>query len=144
MACMYLILSQDWPANVSIYADRPVYRSMLAGLSSASISDLGPTAAKDCRSAMSISTYVGKPVHLGQTVAYDCRAMYRSMLGGLSSARISDLGPTPAEACRFFCQYFRSRSNRSTRLQDNVPIAHARSGVLKSWSKIRFLPATTK
>ena len=34
-------VAQDWPANVSIYVDRPMYRSMLAGLSSASISDFG-------------------------------------------------------------------------------------------------------
>ena len=89
-----------------------MYQSMLTGLSSASIFDLGPPAAQDRRPAMSVSTYVGKPVlchyhsNLGQTVEFDCRPVYRSMLGGLSSAGMSDLGPTAAEDCRFFCQNF--------------------------------------
>ena len=100
-----------------------MYRSMLTGLSSASIFDLGPTAAQGCRPAMSVSTYVGKPVlchyhsNLGQTVEFDCRPVYRSMLGGLSYAGISDLGPAAAYDCppampvstyvgkRIFCQY---------------------------------------
>ena len=34
-------VAQDLPANVSIYVDRPIYRSTLVGLSSASISDFG-------------------------------------------------------------------------------------------------------
>ena len=89
-----------------------MYRSMLTGLSSASIFDLGPTAAQGCRPAMSVSTYVGKPVfcqyhsNLGKTVEYDCRPVYRSMLGGLSDAGISDLGPTAAEDCRFLLPVF--------------------------------------
>ena len=74
------------------------------------MSDLGPITTQDCRSVISVSTYVGKPVichyhsNLGQTVEYDCRPMYRSMLGGLSYAGIYDLGPTAAEdfSVRFF------------------------------------------
>ena len=71
VVCQYLLSwsAQPWPK-----IGRPMYRSVLAGLSSTSVSDLGSTAAQDCRPAMSVSTYVGKPLfcqyhsNLGQTV----------------------------------------------------------------------------
>ena len=89
------------------YDCRPMYLFMFAGLSSAGISDIGPTAPElpagnmsASQSSASIVLILFKPWHKTSW------PMYRSMLGGLSSAGMSDLGPTAAKDCRFFCQYF--------------------------------------
>ena len=73
-------VTQDSPANVSIYVDRPMYRSMLTG----QCIDL-------CWLAcfLPVSLILVSPAMLKIN-----RPLYRSMLAILSSAGISDIGPT--------------------------------------------------
>ena len=104
VSCQYL---WSWSVQPWLKMGRPMYQSLLAGLSSAGISDIGPTAPElpagnmsASQSSASIVLILFKPWHKTSW------PMYRSMLGGLSSAGMSDLGPTAAKDCRFFCQYF--------------------------------------
>ena len=69
--------------------------------------------------------------------------MLRCMLGGLSSAGISDLGLTAAEDYRFFLPVFFILVQPRPETAGHC-IVHARSGVFKSWSKIRFPHTITK
>ena len=109
------------PVFLILVRPQPMYRFILAGLSFAVISDLGPTVAKYWLANVLI--YFDRPMYrsmlaglsfavisdLGPTVAKDWlanvliyfnRPMYRSMLAGLFSTSISDLGPTAAQDCR--------------------------------------------
>ena len=90
------------------------------------------------RSSASIVLILVKPYHkiAGQYIALcwaDCLLPVCLIL----------VQPRPKIA-GFVCQYFLCWSNRGPKLPFSQCIAHARSCVLKSWSRIRFPPATTK